>query len=104
VLRKSLEIKRRLLALNTPREGKRGRRSWSFIRGLLEQLPVFIGLKGSGELIVERTPRVLFDRMLSYYVQNGFSVPISTGDFQAGIAQRFPMRDGMVFLETQVAE
>jgi DNA modification methylase/rubredoxin len=77
---------------------------WSFIRGHLEQLPVFIGQKGSAGLIVERTPRVLFDRMVSYYVQNGFSVPISTGDFQEGIAKRFPLRDGMVFLETQVAE
>jgi len=77
---------------------------WSFIRGHLEQLPVFIGQKGSAGLIIERTPRVLFDRMVSYYVQNGFSVPISSGDFQAGIAQRFPMRDGMAFLETQVAE
>lgn len=77
---------------------------WSFIRSHLEQLPVFIGQKGSAGLIVERTPRVLFDRMVSYYVQNGFSVPISSGDFQVGLAQRFPMRDGMVFLETQVAE
>ncbi len=77
---------------------------WSFIRGHLDQLPVFIGQKGSAGLIVERTPRVLFDRMVSYYVQNGFSVPISSGDFQAGIVQRFPPRDGMVFLETQVAE
>jgi DNA methylase. len=77
---------------------------WSFIRGHLEQLPVFIGQKGSAGLIVERTPRVLFDRMVSYYVQNGFSVPISTGDFQEGVTQRFPLRDGMIFLETQVAE
>jgi 16S rRNA G966 N2-methylase RsmD/rubredoxin len=77
---------------------------WSFIRGHLEQLPVFIGQKGSADLIVERTPSVLFDRMLSYYVQNGFTVTISSGDFQEGVAQRFPMRDGMVFLETQVAE
>jgi len=77
---------------------------WSFIRGHLGQLPVFIGQKGAAGLIVERTARVLFDRMISYYVQNGFRVPISSGDFQAGIVQRFPMRDGMAFLETQVAE
>ena len=77
---------------------------WSFMRGHLEQLPVFSGQKGSAGLIVERTPRVLFDRMVSFYVQNGLSVPISTGDFQSGILLRFPMRDGMVFLETQVAE
>ncbi|MFZ3130969.1 MAG: DNA methyltransferase [Desulfosporosinus sp.] len=77
---------------------------WSFVRGHLAQLPVFIGKKGFAGLIIERTPRVLFDRMVSYYVQNGFSVPISSGDFQAGLVQRFPPRDGMIFLETQVAE
>ncbi len=77
---------------------------WSFVRGHLEQLPVFIGRKGYADLIVERTPRILFDRMVSYYVQNGLDVPFSSIEFQEGVAQRFPMRDGMVFLESQVAE
>src|SRR5699024_4152719 len=30
--------------------------------------------------------------------------PISSAEFQAEVAQRFPTRDGMVFLENQVAE
>lgn len=78
--------------------------AWTFIRGHLEQLPVFMGQKGFADIIVERTPRVLFDRMVSYYVQNGMSVPLSSAEFQAGVVQRFPTRDGMVFLESQVAE
>lgn len=78
--------------------------AWMFVRNHLKQLPVHIGQKGSSELIVERTPRVLFDRMVSYHVQNGLIVPLSSAEFQAGIEQRFPMRDGMAFLETQVAE
>jgi DNA modification methylase/predicted RNA-binding Zn-ribbon protein involved in translation (DUF1610 family) len=78
--------------------------AWSFTEQYLSQLPVFIGEKGLAELIVERTPRILFDRMVAYHVQNGYPVPISSADFQAGIEQRFPMRDGMAFLETQVAE
>ncbi|GIO15805.1 DNA methylase [Cohnella xylanilytica] len=78
--------------------------AWTFVRNHLEQLPVHIGQRGSSELIVERTPRVLFDRMVSYHVQNGLAVPLSSAEFQAGIEQRFPMRDGMAFLETQVAE
>ncbi|ASW43371.1 DNA methyltransferase [Clostridium isatidis] len=77
---------------------------WSFIRNHLQQLPIFIGSKGNAELIVERTPRVLFDRMIAYYVRNGYSVPISSAEFQSGVVQRFPVRDGMVFLENQVAE
>ena len=78
--------------------------AWIFVRSHLEKLPVFVGTKGEAELIVERTPRVLFDRMVAYHVQNGYSVPISSAEFQEGVAQRFPMRDGMAFLETQVIE
>ncbi len=78
--------------------------AWSFIREHLNKLPIFIGNKGQAQIIVERTPRVLFDRMVAYHVQNGLTVPISSAEFQRGITQRFPMRDGMVFLDTQVAE
>lgn len=42
--------------------------------------------------------------MVAYHVQNGFPVPISSAEFQVGVTQRFPMRDGMAFLESQVAE
>ncbi|MEH7558883.1 DNA methyltransferase, partial [Priestia megaterium] len=78
--------------------------AWTFVRQHLEQLPVFIGVKGEAQIISERTPRILFDRMVAYHVQNGLPVPISSADFQAGVAQRFPIRDGMAFLESQVVE
>lgn len=78
--------------------------AWIFVNQYLEQLPVFIGVKGEAQLVAERTPRILFDRMVAFHVQNGLPVPISSADFQIGIAQRFPMRDGMAFLESQVAE
>ncbi|EST56476.1 DNA methylase [Brevibacillus panacihumi W25] len=77
---------------------------WNFIKYHLEQLPVFLGEKDSAGVVVERTPRILFDRMVAFHVQNGYSVPISSAEFQTEITQRFPMRDGMVFLESQVAE
>lgn len=78
--------------------------TWHFVDNYLEILPRFIGKKGSSEPIIERTPRVLYDRLVSYFVQNGLPVPLSSSEFQEGIAQRYPMRDGMVFLESQVAE
>ncbi|HIA3538511.1 TPA: DNA methyltransferase [Bacillus cereus] len=78
--------------------------AWTFVNQHLEQLPVFIGVKGEAQIISERTPRILFDRMVAYHVQNGLPVPISSAEFQSGVAQRFPMRDGMAFLESQVAE
>lgn len=78
--------------------------AWTFVMQHLEQLPVFIGIKGEAQIISERTPRILFDNMVAYHVQNGLPVPISSAEFQARVAQRFPMRDGMAFLENQVAE
>lgn len=78
--------------------------AWIFVNQHLDKLPIFQGSKKEVELIVERKPRVLFDRMVAYHVQNGLPVPISSAEFQEGIAQRFPMRDGMAFLESQVAE
>ncbi|MFC4808805.1 DNA methyltransferase [Paenibacillus sp. GCM10023250] len=78
--------------------------AWSYVRNHLEKLPIYIGPRGITELIVERTPRVLFDRMVSYYVQNGLSVPLSSAEFQTGVERRFPMRDGMAFLERQVVD
>ncbi|WP_340399532.1 DNA methyltransferase [Paenibacillus sp. FSL H8-0079] len=78
--------------------------AWLFVQQHLEKLPIFIGEKGAADLIVERTPRILFDRMIAYHIQNGYIVPVSSADFQIGVEQRFPMREGMAFLETQVAE
>ncbi|WP_075981300.1 DNA methyltransferase [Bacillus massilinigeriensis] len=78
--------------------------TWTFVKQHLEQLPVFVGQKGEAQVITERTPRILFDRMVAYHVQNSLPVPISSAEFQVGVTQRFPMRDGMAFLEDQVAE
>lgn len=77
---------------------------WIFIGQHLDMLQEFSGSKGEATVIIERTPRILFDRMVSYHVQNGLPVPISSAEFQSVIARRFPMRDGMVFLDSQVAE
>lgn len=83
---------------NTPKS------AWTFVTQHLEKLPIFFGSKGEASIIAERTPRILYDRMVAYHVQNGWSVPISSAEFQAGVAQYFPMRDGMVFLESQIVE
>src|SRR5699024_3894515 len=77
---------------------------WLFINQHLKKLPIFIGKKNEAETIIERTPRILFDRMVAYHVQNGLVVPISSSDFQAEISEKYPIRDGMIFLENQVVE
>ena len=77
---------------------------WAFVTEHLRNVPVFVGDGGQAEVVVERTPQMLHDRMVAFFVQRGVAVPISSPDFFAGLAQRFPERDGMVFLPDQVAE
>ncbi len=77
---------------------------WDFIRTHLKYLPVIKKLNQDFIAIPERDPRILFDQVVSYYVRKGFHVPISSKEFQIGLEQRFPERDGMYFLPEQVAE
>lgn len=77
---------------------------WDFVRTHLGYLPI---IKQQGELlrtVHERDPRILFDQMVAYYVRNGFPVPISSSEFQTGLAQHFIERDGMYFLPEQAAK
>ncbi len=77
---------------------------WDFVRTHLRQLPTFSSTGGRAEVIAERHNYVLFDRVVAFHVQRGVTVPLSAGEFYAGLAQRFPERDGMYFLPEQVAE
>lgn len=78
--------------------------AWAFVREHLHNAPVFVGRANEGEVVVERTPQMLLDRMIAFHVQRGVSVPVSGPEFLKGLDQRFPKRDGMYFLPGQVAE
>jgi hypothetical protein len=54
--------------------------------------------------IVERSPKIIFDRLITFYLMRGLQVPIDSRDFQEGLKQRFIERDGMFFSAEQVAE
>lgn len=84
--------------------GKTEEGVWDFIRTHLRNLPVVKPKGGLLEPIVERDPRILFDRTIAFYVRHGLPVPISSPEFQAGLADKFPERDGMYFLSEQAAE
>lgn len=77
---------------------------WDFVRTHLKYLPTVKVKAGDLEFIAERDPRIIFDRMVAWFVRHNFPVPMSTHEFQAGLTQRFADRDGMVFLPDQVAE
>ncbi|UXB14163.1 DNA methylase [Aeromonas dhakensis] len=77
---------------------------WDFVRTHLSYL-ASVKMKGDElEFIKERDPRIIFDRMVAWFVRHGFPVPLSSQEFQAGLSQRFEPRDGMIFLPEQAAE
>jgi hypothetical protein len=77
---------------------------WDFVRTHLGKLPIFVVSQGKGEIIAERLPYLLFDRMVAFHLQRGATVPLSAAEFYAGLKQRFPERDHMYFLEKQAVE
>lgn len=78
--------------------------AWDFVQTHLRQLPVSKVKNGILEMVVERDPRRIYDRMVAWFVRHDFPVPLSTEDFLDGLRSRFPERDGMAFLPEQVAE
>ena len=75
---------------------------WDFIRTHLRNLPIYKAKGGQLEAIIERDPRILYDRMVAFYVGHSTPVPLSSGEFQAALIEQFPIRDGLVFLPEQV--
>jgi DNA modification methylase len=78
--------------------------AWDFVRAHLKNLPVMKARGGQMEFIAERDPRILYDRMVAFYVGHTTPVPLSSAEFQAGLAEKLPERDGMFFLPEQVNE
>jgi DNA modification methylase len=77
---------------------------WDFVRTHLNYLLVVKVRDGELEFIAERDPRIIFDRMVAWFIRHNVPVPMSTQEFQSGLTQRFIERDGMMFLPDQVPE
>lgn len=77
---------------------------WDFVAEHLEHLPIHLVSGNSTTAIIERSPKILFDRLIAFYVQRSLPVPIDAGKFQQGLRERFIERDGMFFTNEQVQE
>ena len=78
--------------------------AWSFIRQHLEQLSLPQLQSNYLEPQAERMPFLLYDRLVAFHLVRGLSIPLSAGEFYAGLGSRFLERDGMYFTPTQAAE
>lgn len=77
---------------------------WDFVDELISRLPVHLEHGNKTTAVVERSPKILYDRLISFYVQHGFPVPLNAQEFQAGLRERYAERDGMYFLPSQAAK
>ena len=75
-----------------------------FIEELLVHLPVHLSKGESTTVVIERSPKILFDRLISYYVQKGYAIPMDAQEFQKQLRERFIERDGMFFTASQAIE
>jgi DNA modification methylase/predicted RNA-binding Zn-ribbon protein involved in translation (DUF1610 family) len=77
---------------------------WDFVREHLDKLPVVVQKDNMIEVVKEREPYLLFDRMVAYHIMAGMAVPIDAADFYKGLDERFLKRDGMYFTHDQINE
>lgn len=77
---------------------------WDFVEEHFNHLPIHLIKENATTAIIERSPKILFDRLIAFYVQKSLPVPIDAGAFQKGLRERFIERDGMFFTNEQVQE
>ena len=77
---------------------------WDFISEHLTYLPIHIQRGNATTSIVERSPKILYDSLISYFVQHGYQIPMDAQEFQDGLRERFIERDGMYFTAPQAVE
>lgn len=77
---------------------------WDFLDEHLAHLPVHIERGNVTTSVVERSPKILYDRLISYYVQHGYQIPVDAQEFQVGLHKHFIERDSMYFTAPQAAE
>lgn len=75
-----------------------------FIEELLQHLPIHIEREQKTTAVVERSPKILYDRLISYYVQHGWAIPMDASEFQQMLRNSFIERDGMFFTASQALQ
>ncbi len=77
---------------------------WAFVREHLSHIPIRDLVDGIPRVVRERHADRLYDRMVAFHVAQEIVVPMTAGEFYAGLDQRFPLRDGMYFLPPQAED
>lgn len=75
---------------------------WTFVGEHLRHLPVVEDAGTKARAVRERHPDRIYHRVVSYYVSAGLPVPMTAGEFYAGLESHYNERDGMYFRPDQV--
>lgn len=76
--------------------------TWSFVSEHLEHLPIPAVKDERTTSVIERSPKVLYDRLITYFFMRGLPVPLDAADFQEGLRNRYIQEDGMIFTSAQL--
>lgn len=77
---------------------------WDFINEHLNHLPIHVSLGKKTTAVIERSAKILYDRLVSFYIVRNLPVPLDVKDFQDGLKKRYVERDGMFFTQEQIDE
>lgn len=77
---------------------------WTFIEEHLAHLPISILKDNTTTAVIERSPKILYDRMLTFFLMRNLRIPLDASEFQEGLRIRFKQEDGMIFTANQLAE
>lgn len=77
--------------------------TWSFVNEQLEHLPIPAVKDERTTSVIERSPKVLYDRLITYFFMRGLQVPLDASDFQEGLKNRYIQEDGMIFTSGQLS-
>lgn len=78
--------------------------AWDFVATHLRHLPISCVNGGVLTRISERAAKIIYDRMVAWFIKHEVMVPLSMQEFLAGMRQRFIERDEMFFLEEQITQ
>jgi hypothetical protein len=77
---------------------------WRFIQDLLLHLPLIRLSQKETTAVLERNPKLLFDRLIIYALSRGRFVPLDSREFQQELAKRFVEREGLYYTAAQAKE
>lgn len=79
-----------------------GVNAWSFVAEQISRLPIPLVKEQKTTAVVERSPKVLYDRLITYFLMRNLPVPLDAQDFQSGLFARYAFEDGMAFTQEQL--